>query len=312
MKHQPIFLVRISLLLLVLASVDAGCCAERESEVPGDGKEVVMAVPRSARFDLKEIADGHHVLVGRLGLRRQFLGTRATPSYRDLVQFHCFNGEELKFSGFTTPGVEDRLAERLADGRQLPVMMSVRFERVRVGHDGINMSERLVARILECEEMTAESIRAAAGTAGFDAAACESFTAALAPDLVKDGVAISLGDVFVRSKPTPRAAAVGIHGVRVFNTSSVVATVEITGLTIEQAGVSQRCVLSERWRAPRSWKVEAGGWSDGKYEEGKMPQTLWRFDPAGAIEPGKKVEVRLEVKLNGGEPVVLTRSVDPV
>jgi hypothetical protein len=286
--------------------------AEKEQVTHDGGKAVSETISQSARFDLKDIKDDRYALVGRLSLRRQFLGTRATPHYQDVVQFHCFNGDELKFLSFTDPELESRLSKRLANGRALPAMLTVRFERKLAGHDGINMRVRLVAHIEACKPTTAESICAAAEAAGFDAADSERYKAALDPDFEKDGIAVSLGKISVRSKVTPRGSALGIHGIRVFNTTSKVVTIGIIGLSIEQEGVSQRCVLNKRTRAPQSWDVEAGGWSDGIYEKGKMPGILWMFDRSGPIEPEKKVKVQLEFKLNGSDPIILTRIVDPI
>jgi len=275
-------------------------------------KTVAVTIPKSARFDLKDVEDDRYLLVGRLSLRRQFLGTRSTPQYQDIVAFHCFNGDELKFSSFTDPELKSDLSKRLTNGHELPAMLTVQFESKRVGHDGINMSVRLLAQIEACELFTAESIcTAATEGAGFDAADSERFNAALQPDFEKDGIAVSLGNVSVRSKVTPRGSALSIHGIRVFNSTTKDAKIEIIGLTIEQDGKSQKCTLSERTRAPKSWNVAATTWSDGNYEKGSMPGTLWMFDRSGEIEPGKKVKVQLEIKLNGGDPILLTRIVDP-
>lgn len=312
MKHTYIILPQVSLALLILATTQVAFAAENESVTHDRGKAVSKKTLRSARFDLKDIENDRYDLVGRLSIRRQFMGTRATPPFRDDVQFHCFNGEELKFATFTSPELESHLSKRLTNGRSLPVVMAVRFERKRVGHDGINMRHRLVAHIETCKPTTAESICAAAKAAGFDAADSARYKAALDPDFEKDGIAISLGKVYVRSNVTPRGSALSIHGIRVFNSTSKVATIEIVGLSIEQKGVSQRCVLNKRTRAPQSWDVEAGGWSDGFYEKGKMPGILWMFDRSGPIEPEKKVKVQLEFKLNGSKPITMTRIVDPI
>ncbi len=303
---------QISLFLLILATACVAYSAGKEPEVSQGGAAVSETIPPSARFDLKDIADDRYVLVGRLSMGRKFLGTSATPPYHDFAQFHCFNGDELKFSTFTEPELESRLMKRLVKGRSLPVMLTVRFERIRVGHDGLNMSERLIAQIEECKAATAEAICAAAEAAGFEAADSERFKSTLDPDLERDGVAVSLGDVWVRSKTTSRGSALAIRGIRVFNTTPEVATIEIIGLKFEQGGESQRCDWSERMRTPRRWQVEAGGWSDGNYEDGKMPGVLWMFDPSGPIEPRKEVKVQLELKLNESEPLILTRTVDPI
>jgi hypothetical protein len=312
MKHKNIVLPHISLIFSILATTLIACAAEKEPVTQYGGEAVLETIPRSARFDLKDIKGDRYDLVGRLSLRRQFMGTIATPQYHDVVQFHCFNGDELKFPSFTDPESESRLVKTLANGRSLPAIVTVRFERIRVGHDGINMSERLVAHIDAFKPTTVESIRAAAEAAGFDAADYSQYKAALDPDVVKGGIAVSLGEVSVRSEVTPGAAALAIHGIRVFNSTSEVVSVEIIGLVIEQEGVSQRCVMNKRSSGPHSWQVEAASWSDGAYEQGEMPRILWMFDPPEPIEPKKKVAVELELKVNGKEPLTLTRNVDPL
>lgn len=295
-----------------LESMFDGC----DLELPAAGVELQCevaseAVPQSAHFDLENIKEGQCELVGRLSLKRQFLGTRATPSFHDSVIFHSFSGEELKRSSFTNPELEGRLMKGLAGGHSIPATMTVRLEGKRIGHDGINMSNVLIAHIEAWKPAPAEAICAAAEDAGFDEAAAVSYQAALDPDWVKEGIAVSLGKVYARSKMTPRSVALAIDGIRVFNTTSEVASIEIIELTIEQGGVSRPCVASKRSGAPMTWQVEAKSWSDGIYEKGRVPGTLWMFDSPEPIQPGKEVTLRLKLKLNG-EALTLTRTVDPI
>ena len=95
---------------LVLATIQIACVCvvAQEAKDKEAGKAEADAIPALAYFDQKDIdQDGRYVLVGRLSLGRQFLGTRVTPPYRDVVRFHFFNGDELKFSSFTDQAMED-------------------------------------------------------------------------------------------------------------------------------------------------------------------------------------------------------------
>ncbi|MGJ8657929.1 MAG: hypothetical protein ACSHX6_15885 [Akkermansiaceae bacterium] len=297
--------------LLLASMLGASAIAQELVEVK-PAMEVLHKIPQSAHFDLQEIENDQYQLVGRLNIQRRFLGTRATPPYQDVVQFHCFNGDELKFSSFTDDKLEKNLLKILANGHSLPVVMTVRFERKRVGHDGINMSERLLAHVEACQPATAESIVTAAKASQFDATAAENYLEALNPDLVKDRIAISLGKIYVRSKVSPRASAFSIHGIRVFNTSSDRVSIEIIEVTIEQESVTQHCQPSNRSKSPQSWQVAPNSWSDGIYEQGKMPRVLWMFDPAKPIKPEKKVTIKLKLKLNKSEVLTLERTVDTI
>ncbi len=285
---------------------------EKELVTQHGDKTISETILRSARFDLKDIKEGRYNIVGHINLRRRFSGTRAIPPYHDGVQFSCFSGDDLKFSTFKDPELESSLLKLLANGRSLPVVITVRFERIRVGHDGINMSDRLVAHIEECKPTTTESIFTTAEAAGFGAADFLRFKTALKPDFVKDGIAVTLGKVSARSKVTPRGVALSIHGIRVFNTTAKIISIEITELTIQQDSVQLQCVRSKKSQAPHSWQVKAASWSDGVYEKGKMPRILWMFDPSGTIKPRKKVTVQLKLKLNSSKTVILTRTIDPL
>lgn len=270
-------------------------------------------IPESAHFDFKEVKGDNQVLVGRLGLKRRFLGTRATPSYEDKIVFHSFRGDELKFSTFTELAVEREMLNLLANGRSLPVIMIVRFETIRVGHDGVNMSDRVVAKIEVCKRLSAKVVCSAAEEAGFDKAESVKFMKTLAPDAEKDGVLMSLGEVYARVKPAPRGSPISIYGINVFNTTSKAITVEISEVIIEQDGVKRKCKI-DKTAAVKAWKVEARSWSDGEYEKGKMPNNKWRFhliDPSKPIVADKKITLTLVLKINGKESLSLTRMVDP-
>ena len=305
----------ISRFALVLATMQIACVfvVAQEAKDQVAGKAGVTAIPALAYFDQKDIdQDGRYVLVGRLSLGRQFLGTRVTPPYRDVVRFHFFNGDELKFSSFTDQAMEDRLAKSIAHGRSVPAVLTTQVDRKIVGHDGINRSERLVTKVESYKLISAESILGPAKTEGFGEVEFERFKAALDPDFEKDGIAVTLGKITVRSKVTPRGSALSIQGVRVFNATAKPVTIEVTDLTIQQDGVSQKCTLSPRCRTPQSWQVEASSWSDGVYQQGKMPANLWTFDRPKPIKWGTKVEVKLTFKLNGNEPVTVTQVVQPI
>ena len=269
-------------------------------------------VPATARFDLEDVGEGRYELAGRLGLRRQFMGTRATPPYRDMVMFHCFKGDELKRLVFADPDLERRMVEQLSTGSSLPVVVAVRFEFKRIGHDGINVRDVLIPHIETCNLTTAEAICSAAEAGKFSEDDSKAFKAALMPDLVKDGVTISLGNIIARSKVSPQGSPFSIHGIKVFNATDKPVAVEITGVTVEQDGVTQECKPHERSRTPQKWQVEAKSWADGIYEDGKMPGTLWMFSVPEPIKPEKAVTVRVELSLDGGDPLTLTRSVDPM
>lgn len=92
MKHTNLVLSKISLFLLVLAITQVAFAAENEPAVQ-ENDAVLEAIPKDARFDLRGVDEEVQAIVGRLSIRRQFLGKQVTPPYRDAVQFHCFNEE---------------------------------------------------------------------------------------------------------------------------------------------------------------------------------------------------------------------------
>lgn len=289
-----------------LESLIDGCDLALPAAAVEPPYEVISGVVSpSALFDLENLEEGHCQLAGRLSLRRQFLGTRATPAFHDSVIFQSFSGEELKRSRFTDSELESRLMKRLADGHSIPATITVRLKGKRIGHDSINMSNVLIAHIEAYERTSVEAICAAAGGAGYDEADAVSYQAALVPDLVTDGIAVSLGKVYARS------STLGIDGIRVFNTTFEDVSIEIIELTVEQEGVSRAYAMSKRSKTPTIWKVGSASWSDGIYEKGKIPGTLWMFDSPAPINPEKKVTLRLAFKL-AGESFTLTRTVDSI
>ena len=310
MKHTSLALSRILLVALVLMTTQIASAVENESAVQ-ENDTVLEPIPKNARFDLKGVDEEVYAIVGRLSIRRQFLGKRVTPAYRDAVQFHCFNGTELKLSVLTNSKLEKRLLKRLANGHSLAVVATVEFERIQVGHDGINSRDRLIPRIGATDLATVESICAAAEAAGYKTADCEQFKSSLKPDYQKDDIAVSLGNVFPRLKGNPRVATVGVSGIKIFNSSSKTAKIEIVSLSVEQEDETQECALNPRSQASKSWHVEAGDWADGAYETGAMPKTVWIFDGSKPIDPKAKLKVHFKFKLNDSDPVTITRTVTP-
>ena len=312
MNHKNVIQRSALLFLLLFGANQVAFAIEQKSALDGLPKVVVHQVvqdtiPQSVCFDLKSITGNRCDLAGRISARRQFDGTRATPPYHDVIVFHCFNGDELKFSSFTNPKLQTQLLEKLANGHSVPVVMNVQIERVRIGHDGINMRERLMASIHTCKPVTAESICAAAKSADFDETHCKHYKAALDPDFEKEGIAVSFGNILLSSIPKAAGTRVAISGIEVFNMTSEPVTIQLLSLTIEQDGVAQECTMNGRTRAPQSWEVEAKSWANGSYQPKKMPGTLWMFDSAKPIKPKEKVKVSLEFKLDDGDSISITR-----
>lgn len=313
MKHWTLLCILMAAVLftgptLSHASVSNGRTASlRVDERP---EQPILA---SAQYRAAELKEGFAVLVGRLVLHRQFMGTRAEPAYVDSVRFRFFDGSDPKFISFNHDAEQRRMIEQLKAGRSLPAVLTVEVEKVRVGHDGINMRDRLVTRVQACTLTEADLIIAAAKEVGFDEAACDAFARDLEPDAEQQGVVVVLGGVSVRPKIEPgwKTPAVFVGGIRVFNNTDEDATIEIVGLSIEQDGVKQQCPLNQT-TSPRSWRVAAGTWSNGIYEQGKMPKTRWTFDPTKPIDPEKPVSAHLQIKINNGEPITLKRTVEPM
>ena len=263
----------------------------------------------AARFDQEGLTDGEHQIVGRLSVRRQFLGTRATPAFMDVIQFHSFDGAELKFLKFADEELQQRLLKQLVNGKGIPVLIAANLEVKRVGHDGINMSTRITGTIESCEELSSETVAIAAATVGCEEEALKRYKASLKPEAISKDVAVSLGHVYVRSKTSRRGSGVSISNISAFNSSNDPATVSIKRLQIEQNGNAQKGRLSDP-SGPETWEVEAQSWSDGVYEEGEMPQRLCAFEPADPIEPKEEVTIEIEIEING-EVVTLRRTVTP-
>lgn len=295
-------------------SFTPGHANEPEAQAASNAlEEAPEPILPSAHFGQKDLRAGFEVVVGRLVLHRHFMGTRADPMYHDSVRFRFFDGSELSFLKLADEKLEQQMIEQLRAGRSLPAVLTVDIERVRVGHDGINVSQRLVPRVETCLLTSVDLVCAAAKDAGFDVEACNAFANAVEPDVSQDGIAVSLDRVTVRPKTPPRwkTSAVFIDGIRVFNTTPDNATIEIIGLTIEQDDVTQACSMDPQ-KSPRTWRVAAKSWSDGVYAGGEMPQNRWRFNPSRPIDPGEKVTVHLEIKINGGEKMSLKRTVEPM
>ena len=263
----------------------------------------------AARFDQEGLTDGEHQIVGRLSVRRQFLGTRATPAFMDVIQFHSFDGAELKFLKFADEELQQRLLKQLVNGKGIPVLIAANLEVKQVGHDGINMSTRITGTIESCEELSSETVAIAAATVGCEEEALKRYKESLKPEAISKDVAVSLGHVYVRSKTSRRGSGVSISNISAFNSSNDPATVSIKRLQIEQNGNAQKGRLSDP-SGPETWEVEAQSWSDGVYEEGEMPQRLWAFEPADPIEPKEEVTIEIEIEING-EVVTLRRTVTP-
>ncbi len=267
-------------------------------------------IPQTARFNLNGINNQRYTLVGRLSIERKFMGSRANPPYHESARFHSYNGELLKFSSFTDAALEKVMLKSLAKGNSIPVMLMVRFESTRVGHDGRNISERIIAHIEACKKITAESICSAAEAAGSNAADSLRYMKALKPDIVKNGIGVSLGTVTVKAKPTPRGAALSIKGIKVINATSKPVTIKLVKATLEQGGKAYKCLLHQRSRAPLNWEVEGESWSDGVDTKGAAPRNLWMFNHSGTIDMAQKVTLKLELKLNGSDTIALSRTMD--
>ena len=267
-------------------------------------------VPESAHFSATGLEEGEQTIVGRLSLRRQFLGTRATPAFRDSVQFHCFDGSELRFVKFSDADLESQFAKQLSNGYEIPVMITAVGKQVTSGHDGINQRIDFTAKILKCETLTPEAFTAAAESVGYKEASIKKFEAALKPDAISKEVAVSIEQIYVRSKESRQGSAVSFIGIEVFNPLTESASVKINSVSIEQDGKTQECQLSKRSKAPISWEIDPESWSDGVYEAKKMPIRIWAFEPAAEIEPNKKVTVNLEIEIND-EAVTVTKLVNP-
>ena len=168
------------------------------------------------------------------------------------------------------------ILKQLVSGYSRPVLLSVDTKSVRVGHDGINMSERMIPEVLEYQPLTIDAVRAAAKEAGIADADVDRFEEALAPNVVRDGVAVSLENVFIRSKANRSGSGLAISGVQVFNSTVDEVTIKLKRVWTEQGSEPQQYELSDS----TSWTVAAESWSDGIYTDGEMPKKMWQFKPS--------------------------------
>jgi hypothetical protein len=304
------FLVAFSILILV----GTFALAQDETHSPrttGGNSDGETEIPESACFKMSDLESGECKMVGRLSITRKFLGTRAETQVKDVVQFHFLDGDELRFLRFEDGELESRFVGQLGNGQCVPVLIKGKITKTRVGHDGINMSTRLVARIEECEQVAMEALYASAIAKGFEEADVKRFESTFEPDAASsNGIAVSIGRVFVRSKTARNGSGLSINGIRVFNTHSEDVAVKVTRMWSKQGEAIQDYELAERSRGPKSWVVAAGSWSDGVYEEGQMPRVLWTFTPAQPIESDTPLTLHLELQLNG-EAVTITKTVEP-
>lgn len=265
--------------------------------------------PPKLRFDLKNLSEGQYNLVGRFTLKRQVLGTKAGPTYRDSLQFHSFRGAPLKFSTLTNSELENTLIKKLANGHSLPVIAFAEITETTTGHDGINSSKRLVTNIKTCKPITAERLHSVATVTGIEEAEFQKFKATLAPDYEKDGIALNFGKIAVIPNPTPRGSGLSIHGIHLFNTTDNPVTVTLTKITLTQGNTTQEVITSKRSNAPKTWQIPANDWSDGHYEVNQTPRTLWLFNHTKPIQIDQDITVTLNLKIND-TPITLTKIIN--
>ena len=295
------------MLLFSLAMTQIACSQDEMS--PAEGNEV--EIPESAFLDPADLKNGEQELICRASIVRKFMGTRATPPYVDTVAFHCFDGTELKLSRVGDPNLKALIMEQLTSGSSVPMLLTVDVKKVQVGHDGVNMRQQMIPNVVEYQPVTIEAVKAAAKAAGLDDAVADSFEQSLAPGGASDGVAVSLGTVFVRSKTNRNGSGLAIAGIRVFNSTPEEVTIKLNRVWTEQGDETQECELTERSAGPASWTVAAESWSDGIYTDGQMPKKMWQFKSSGPIEPEQSVDLHVEIQVDDGDPMTLTHSVVP-
>ena len=294
------------LVFLALFSLSITQFAFSQNETDqADTPEVV--IPETALFNMADLEEGEQQIVCRASIMRQFLGKRATPSFQDSIKFYCLDGAELRFAQVTDDKLKDSILEQLVSGYSLPVLLTINVNKVTVGHDGVNRSKRMVPEVVECQILNVDAVKAAAKGAGVDDADAEQFEQALAPNAVQGGVGVSLENVFIRSKANRSGSGLAISGIQVFNSTADEVTIRLKRVWTEQGSETQQYELSD----PTSWTVAAESWSDGIYTDGEMPKKMWQFKPSALIEPGEQVTMHLEIQINEGEVMTLTREVEP-
>ena len=285
----------------------------------GGNMKVKPNLAKSARFDLlglkklKANGLGGANLIGYYDLERMFLGTRheSSPQYSDHVVFHSFSGEVIRRLAFNSPEQEKDIIKRLSLKGRLPVSIFVRALSTRVGHDGVNMSQRLSYKVIYHREHEAALISSGARAAGESGNNILRFQAALKADAQEGDVSYTLGQVYVSSKPSPSGSVLWFNGIRIYNSSDKPVSVALVSASITQAGVTSECVLNPRWNPIDQWEVAAKHWSDGYYETGQMPRNKWAFDSTATINANMKAVVSVVLKVNGGKEITLRRAVDP-
>ena len=266
-------------------------------------------VPPSATFNKKEFQPGEHKLAGRLSLRRQFLGTRSTPPFQDIVQFNLFDGNEVRFLTFENSQLDNELKQQLLKSYSLPVSLDVQLTEKTVGHDRLNMSKRIVGEISDCQIHSADAMLESAKSAGSSDTSIQQFKSALTPEANRNCVIANMGQIFIHSEAARQGSGLSISGIAVFNSNKEPAKIKIKKLWSEQDGKKHQYTLNKR-SASEAWEIAGQSWSDGIYETGKSPKKLWRFEPDSPIAPSVKVTVYLELQING-EVVTLKRQVTP-
>ena len=300
MKKIPLFL----LLALFSFSNPQFVFSQNEAD---QADEAEVEIPATAVFKLADLREGEQEIVCCPRIVRRFMGTRATPPFLDTIKFYGVDGNELRFAGIEDEGLKAAILKQLVSGYSRPVLLSVNTKSVRVGHDGINMSQRMIPEVLEYQPLTIDAVRAAAKDAGIADADVDRFEESLAPNVVQDGVAVSLENVFIRSKANRSGSGLAISGIQVFNSTADEVTIKLKRVWTEQGSEPQQYELSDS----TSWTVAAESWSDGIYTDREMPKKMWQFKPSAPIEPGQQVTMHLEIQINEGEVMTLTRTIDP-
>ena len=266
----------------------------------------ITVIPQTAGFSIENLEPTELELVGSLGIRRFFQGTRAQPQYRDMLEFFSFDGKQLKFAKFSDPEIKERFLEKLAGGYRIPVVITATIESRRAGHDGINVAMRKIPTITKCEPTTVEAIGFAAKAAEIEQSAINDFELSLEPDAVSNDIAISVGRVYAKSKTARQASKVSVSYLKVFNPTAEPAKVEIKNLTVVQDGVTQTAKVE----GVNAWEIEPQSWADGIYTSGKTPKRIWGFVPDEPVDTKLEATITINLLING-EPVSIEKTHTP-